>query len=258
MLAIFSFLSGLEVNSVHFRNTENPQRDIPRSILISGVLVLSISILGALSVAVLVPVGSINLASGTLQVFERVFGILGVNWLLPIIAGCALLGMVGHIMIWVIGPTESLRVAAKDGLIPKTFQKMTKGGAPKNVMLLQAAIVSIICLLGMLIDLNSVFYVLTMVSAQIYLVMYALMFVSVIVLRFTKPEIERSFRIPGGKIGLWLVAGTGLLASVLGICFMFVPPDMLDVAINATWFTPVILGAFAVIVVTPLILYKKM
>ena len=88
--------------------------------------------------------------------------------------------------------------------------------------------------------------------------MYALMFVSVIVLRFTKPEIERSFRIPGGKIGLWLVAGTGLLASVLGICFMFVPPDMQDVAINATWFTPVILGAFAVIVVTPLILYKKM
>jgi amino acid transporter len=258
VLAIFSFLSGLEVNSVHFRNTENPQRDIPRSILISGVLVLSVSILGALSVAVLVPVGSINLASGTLQVFERVFDVLGVNWLLPIIAGCALLGMVGHIMIWVIGPTESLRVAAKDGLIPKTFQKMTKGGAPKNVMLLQAVIVSIICLLGMLIDLNSVFYVLTVVSAQIYLVMYALMFVSVIVLRFTKPEIERSFRIPGGKIGLWLVAGTGLLASVLGICFMFVPPDMQDVAINATWFTPVILGAFAVIVVTPFILYKRM
>ncbi|MBC8201066.1 MAG: amino acid permease [Planctomycetes bacterium] len=258
VLAIFSFLSGLEVNSVHFRNTKNPQRDIPLSLLISGALVLVVSILGALSVAVLVPVDSINLASGTLQVFEKVFDVLGVNWLLPVIAGCALLGMVGHIMIWVIGPTESLRVAAKDGLIPKTFQKMTKGGAPKNVMLLQAVIVSIICLLGMLIDLNSVFYVLTMVSAQIYLVMYALMFVSVIVLRFTKPEIERSFRIPGGKTGLWLVAGTGLLASVLGICFMFVPPDMQDVAINATWFTPVVLGAFAVIVVTPFVLYKRM
>ena len=258
MLAIFSFLSGLEVNSVHFRNTENPQRNIPRSLLVSGVLVLGVSILGALSVAVLVPVGSINLASGTLQVFEKVFGVLGVPWLLPVIAGCALLGMVGHIMIWVIGPTESLRVAAKDGLIPEVFQKMTKGGAPKNVMLLQAVIVSIICTLGMLINLNDVFYVLTVISAQIYLVMYALMFVSVIVLRFTKPDINRPFRIPGGKLGLWIVAGTGLIASVLGICFMFVPPDMQDVTINATMFTPIIFISFAAIIGIPFVLYKWM
>jgi amino acid transporter len=258
VLAIFSFLSGLEVNSVHFRNTENPQRDIPRSLLISGVLVLLVSVLGALSVAVLVPVERINLAAGTLQVFEKVFSVLGISWLLPVIAGCALLGMVGHIMIWVIGPTESLRVAANDGLIPKTFQKMTKGGAPRNVMLMQAVIVSIICFLGMLINLNAVFYVLTIISAQIYLVMYALMFISVIVLRFTKPNIKRSFRIPGGSPGLWIVAGTGLLASVLGICFMFVPPDMQDVSINTTWFTPIILLAFAVVIGAPFILYKKM
>ena len=257
VLAIFSFLSGLEVNSVHFRNTKNPQRDIPRSLLISGVLVLLVSILGALSVAVLVPVDSINLAAGTLQVFETVFNVLGVAWLLPVIAGCALLGMIGHIMIWVIGPTESLRVAAKDGLIPKTFQKMTKGGAPKNVMLLQAVIVSVICLLGMLINLNDVFYILTIISAQIYLVMYALMFVSVIVLRFTKPDIKRSFRIPGGTIGLWVVAGTGLLTSVLGICFMFIPPEMQDVSINATWFTPILLLAFACVIVLPFLLYKR-
>ena len=258
VLAIFSFLSGLEVNSVHFRNTENPQRDIPRSLLISGVLVLLVSVLGALSVAVLVPVERINLAAGTLQVFEKVFSVLGISWLLPVIAGCALLGMVGHIMIWVIGPTESLRVAANDGLIPKTFQKMTKGGAPRNVMLMQAVIVSIICFLGMLINLNAVFYVLTIISAQIYLVMYALMFISVIVLRFTKPNIKRSFRIPGGSPGLWIVAGTGLLASMLGICFMFVPPDMQDVSINTTWFTPIILLAFAVVIGAPFILYKKM
>ena len=258
VLAIFSFLSGLEVNSVHFRNAKDPQRNIPRSLLISGALVLMVSILGALSVAVLVPVESINLAAGTLQVFEKVFHELGVSWLLPVIAGCALLGMVGHIMIWVIGPTESLRVAANDGLIPKTFQTMTRGGAPRNVMLLQAVIVSIICLLGMLIDLNTVFYVLTIISAQIYLVMYALMFISVIVLRSTKPNINRAFKIPGGTPGLWIVAGTGLLASVLGICFMFVPPEMQDVTMNTQWFTPIILLAFVVVVGIPFILYKRM
>jgi len=224
----------------------------------SGVLVLLISILGALSVAVLVPVDSINLAAGTLQVFEKVFTELGVNWLLPVIACCALLGMVGHIMIWVIGPTESLRVAANDGLIPKTFQKMTKGGAPRNVMLLQALSVSLICMLGMLVDLNTIFYVLTIVSAQIYLVMYALMFIAVIALRFSKPDIDRSFKIPGGTAGLWIIAGTGLLASVLGICFMFVPPEMSDVSINTSWFSPIMLLAFLVVIGLPFLLYKRM
>ena len=91
----------------------------------------------------------------------------------------------------------------------KKQENQERSGAPKNVMLLQAAIVSIICMLGMLINLNDVFYVLTVISAQIYLVMYALMFVSVIVLRFTKPDIDRPFRIPGGTPGLWIVAGTG-------------------------------------------------
>jgi amino acid transporter len=258
VLATFSFLSGLEVNSVHFRNAKDPQRTIPRSLLMSGVLVLLISILGALSVAVLVPVDSINLAAGTLQVFEKVFTELGVNWLLPVIACCALLGMVGHIMIWVIGPTESLRVAANDGLIPKTFQKMTKGGAPRNVMLLQALSVSLICMLGMLVDLNTIFYVLTIVSAQIYLVMYALMFIAVIALRFSKPDIDRSFKIPGGTAGLWIIAGTGLLASVLGICFMFVPPEMSDVSINTSWFSPIMLLAFLVVIGLPFLLYKRM
>jgi len=257
VLAIFSFLSGLEVNSVHFRNAKNPQRNIPLSLLISGVLVLLVSMLGALSVAVLVPVESINLAAGTLQVFEKVFTELGVHWLLPLIAGCALLGMVGHIMIWVIGPTESLRVAADDGLIPKTFQTMTKGGAPRNVMLLQAVIVSLICFLGMLVNLNAVFYVLTIISAQIYLVMYALMFVAVIVLRFTRPNIKRSFKLPGGTAGLWLIAGTGLLTCLLGICFMVVPPEMKDVTINAKWFSPIILLAFAAVIGLPFLLYKK-
>ena len=55
-----------------------------------------------------------------------------------------------------------------------------------------------------------------------------------------------------------LVAGTGLLASVLGICFLFVPPEMQYVTINTAWFTPIIVLAFAGIICTPFILYKKM
>ena len=255
VVAIFSFLSGLEVNSVHFRHVKNPQRAIPRSLFFSGLLVLAISVLGALSVAVLVPVDEIDLAAGTLQVFSKVLEPIGWGWMVAVLAGLALAGMIGHIMVWVIGPTESLRVAAEDGLIPPAFQKTTAGGAPRNVMILQAIVVSLLCMLMLFFDLNRIFYFLTIASAQVYLVMYVLMFISVIVLRIKQPSVPRAFVIPGGMPGLILVAGGGGVTAVGGILIMFWPPLTSDISMEGSTFTLALLGTFAVIITTPLVLY---
>jgi amino acid transporter len=256
IVAIFSFLSGLEVNSVHFRHVQNPQRSIPRSLLFSGLLVLTISVLGALSVAVLVPVEEIDLAAGTLQVFDKVLSPLGMGWMVAVLAGLALAGMVGHILVWVIGPTESLRVAAEDGLIPPVFQRTTPGGAPRNVMLLQAVMVSLLCVLLPLFDLNRIFYFLTIASAQVYLVMYVLMFISVIVLRIKQPDVPRAFVIPGGMPGLLLVAGGGCMTALAGIVIMFWPPATKDIAMDGASFTLSLVGVFVVVVAAPLVLYR--
>ncbi|MEV6044815.1 amino acid permease [Streptomyces xanthochromogenes] len=48
-----------------------------------------------------------------------------------------------------------------------------------------------------------------------------LMFVAVVRLRRTRPEIERGFRVPAVA---W-VAGIGFVASVAALCIGFVPPD---------------------------------
>ena len=254
--AIFSFLSGLEVNSVHFKHVRNPQRSIPLSLLFSGILVLVISVLGALSVAVLVPVGKIDLAAGALQVFSTILDPMGFGWMVSVLAILALAGMVGHIMVWVIGPTESLRVAAEDGLIPPLFQRTTPEGAPRNVMLLQAIVVTGICLSTMFFDLNRIFYFLTISSAQVYLVMYVLMFISVIVLRIKKPSVPRAFVIPGGMPGLVLVAGGGALTAVVGTVVMFWPPSTEDMSMKGSTFTTVLLLTFVVVIALPLVFYR--
>jgi amino acid transporter len=108
----------------------------------------------------------------------------------------------------------------------------------------------------LMLDMNSVFYVLTIVSAQIYLVMYTLMFISAIVLRITRPDVERSFRVPGGRWGIWVVAGGGAMTCVAGIVLMLVPPQMESVHFSSTWFTPIVGGVLVVLLAVPLALYQ--
>ena len=31
-------------------------------------------------------------------------------------------------------------------------------------------------------------------------------------LRYTQPDLKRSYKVPGGKMGMWLIAGVGFLA----------------------------------------------
>ena len=56
---------------------------------------------------------------------------------------------------------------------------------------------------------------LTALVAQTFLVMYFLMYISVIRLRITKPDAPRPFKIPGGKLGLALIVGLGIVGAAV-------------------------------------------
>lgn len=255
-MTLFSFLSGLEVNGVHFRRVKSPNRSIPLSLFISMILVLSVSILGALAVAILVPQEGESMGAGPLQVFSVFLHQYGLEGWLPLLAFCVLIGMVGHMVVWIIGPVETLRYAAKDGVIPPTFQKVNKALVPRNLLITQGIIVTVICSLYLFIDMNKVFYIATAVSAQLYLVMYILMFISAIVLRYTRPHTERPFRISGGMWGIWIVAGTGALVAVTGICFLFIPPDSENLQMpSAGSFVGLVVSCFIIACLIPQLIY---
>jgi hypothetical protein len=82
------------------------------------------------------------------------------------------------------------------------------------------------------------------------------MFISVIVLRHTKPDVPRSFVIPGGRVGLWLVAGGGGVAALAGIMVMFCPPSTEDMSMEGNVFTIILLLAFIAFIGLPLLLFQ--
>ena len=78
---------------------------------------------------------------------------------------------------------------------------------PRNLLLTQAAIVTVICTLYIFIDMNNVFYIATVVSAQMYLHVHP-----DVHLGHRAPlqaaRLHRPFRFQLG-FGVRLVAGTG-------------------------------------------------
>ncbi|PPJ44606.1 amino acid permease, partial [Rhizobium sp. KAs_5_22] len=61
---------------------------------------------------------------------------------------------------------------------------------------------------------NGSYWLLTALAAQLYMLMYFIMFAAAIKLRISEPNHHRPFKIPGGIAGMLFVAGVG----IIGVC----------------------------------------
>lgn len=223
-------LAGVEVPAFHIRDAKHPQKDYPRALAIAAILILAISILGTLSIAIVVPQKDISLLSGIIQAFEAFMRPFQLTALVPLLALFALIGSLAGVNTWTVGPAKGLLVTAQDGFLPPALKKVNKKGAPTGMLLFQACIGSILSLVFLWMDSHSAaFWVLTALSAQFTVAQYGLVFAAVIRLRYTQPNVKRPFKVPGGKTGLWITSLIGIAACLFGFWIVFVPPAQLDV-----------------------------
>jgi amino acid transporter len=54
------------------------------------------------------------------------------------------------------------------------------------------------------------------------------MFLSAIRLRYKRPDVKRSFRVPFKNVGMWIVAMVGILAISFAFIMALVPPAQLE------------------------------
>ena len=220
---------GLEITTVHAHEVHKPHHNFPRALIISVVLLLTTLILGSLSIAVVLPGTKINLISGIMQTFDTFFSAYHLHWLMPIMGLSLVLGGIGGVSSWIIAPTRGLLIAAHDGRLPKHCRKQNRYGAPSTLLLYQAGIVSVIIMIFLFMpSVSGSYWLLTVLAAQLYMLMYLLMFSAAIYLRYKKPDYPRPFHIPGGKLGMWLVGGLGIIGAGLTFCIGFIPPHEIN------------------------------
>lgn len=249
-------LAGMEMSAVHARDVQNPKRDYPKAIFLSAMLILAFSTLGALAIGIIVPAENIQLASGGMEAFRYLFEAFQISWAVPVIAAIMTFGALGMMSTWIVGPSRGLLATAEHGDLPPLFQKVNRRHMPVAVLLTQALIVTALSLIFLFMpSVNSSYWALVALASILYQIMYVMMFVSAILLRYKRPEVERAYKIPFGKKGIWIVSLFGILGSLFGFAFGFLPPSQFDTG-RLFYFESFLIGSTLIFVFLPILIYN--
>jgi putative glutamate/gamma-aminobutyrate antiporter len=227
--SVFLFFAGMEMQAVHIKELKNPTRDYPLSILVATVVVIAIFVLGTLAVGVVIPQKDINLNQSLLIAYRDLWSIIHLPWLGNVMAVMLVLGVLGQAAVIVSGPSTGLLAVGKAGYLPTRLQKTNANGIPTSILLLQGGLVTLLCVaFTVLPSVQSTYQLLGQMATIIYLLMYLILFVAGITLRYTQPNIARPFKIPGGNAGMWIVGTVGLTGALTATVFSFIPPAQIS------------------------------
>ncbi|MCM3737299.1 tyrosine-tyramine antiporter [Bacillus cytotoxicus] len=225
---IFIF-AGVEISSVHANNIENPKRNYPIAVIASVILLVFFNIIAGLTVSNAVPRGHVELANITQPylIFCEDLGIPSI--FVNIISLMILIGVLVQLSAWVLGPSKSMIKVAEEGNLPKFFQKRTDKGIPITFVMIQAIVISLVSFLYVVVpDISSAFLIITITTTILYCIVYALIAISAIRLRYNMPNINRPFRLGSKGNGLmWFVSIVSMAGVVLTIIVSLIPPSIL-------------------------------
>jgi amino acid transporter len=183
-----------------------------------------------------------------MQAFDAFFSAYHLHYMLPAVAVMLVLGLIGSVNNWAIAPTRGLAYAMQAIKSRGGFDKLNKHGAPSHLLVAQAVIVTLISLFYLMLpSVNAVYWLFTALASQIYMIMYVMMFITAIVLRRKNIDRKAGFLIPGGMLGLWIVAFLGLIGSLFTLFIGFVPPD--NVGITNSFRYEILIGMGLILMV---------
>jgi basic amino acid/polyamine antiporter, APA family len=199
-IVFFAFI-GFDAVSTAAEETRDPQRDMPRGILGALAICTLIYVLVGLVATGLVPYK--ELASGSDPLARALAGV-GLAWLQLVLSVGAVVSMTAVLLVFQLGQPRIFFSMARDGLLPRYFARVhPEHGTPYVTTIVTGLVVA----LGAALMDDDATYDLTNIGT---LFAFLLVCVGVLVLRVTRPEVERPFRVPA----VWVVAPLGAAACI--------------------------------------------
>ena len=200
----FSYI-GFDAASTAGEEAKNPQRDLPRAIILSLVVITALYCAVALAAVGAMPWQSFE---GTEAALSRVLtdNVSGAIWPILLSIG-AVVATTSVVLTVLYGQTRILYAMSRDGLVPSIFAKLSpRTGVPYMNTVIVGLFIGVLAALVPLGALAEATSIGTLFA-------FALVNIAVIILRRTEPDRPRSFKVPFSPVTP--LVGLGLCLYVM-------------------------------------------
>ncbi|MEU4327819.1 amino acid permease [Nonomuraea dietziae] len=184
-IVFFAFI-GFDIVATAAEETIEPQRDLPRGIIGSLVICTLLYVAVSLVVVGMQPYSQLSEDAPLADAFTAV----GQPWIAGLISIGAIAGLTTVVMILMLGQTRVLFAMCRDGLLPRTLAKVHPVyGTPARITLIVGFVTMV---LSGFISLGALAELVNIGTLFAFVVVSA----GVIILRRTRPDLPRAFRVP--------------------------------------------------------------
>jgi glutamate:GABA antiporter len=200
---------GFELSNGAGEEMRNPQRDVPKMILRSGIICALVY--GALIIGIILVIPKSGLASvtGFVDAYGAVSGVFHSHALNVLFAILLIVTLVSSGAVWLEGADRTQAIASLDGAGPRWMGRFTSFGTPIAVNLASGVVSSgfvFFVFLATSGKLESFFAVMLSLTVSTTAVSYVFIFPALVRLRKIYPETPRPYRVPFGMAGAWVAA----------------------------------------------------
>jgi glutamate:GABA antiporter len=260
---------GFELANGAGEEMRNPQRDVPKMILRSGVICALVYGAMIVGIILVIPKAGLSSVSGFVEAYNAVSGVFHSHTLNVVFAIALIVTLLASGSVWLEGADRTQAIASLDGAGPKWMGRFTSFGTPIAVNLASGVVASAFVFLVFLLTsgkLEDFFEVMLSLTVSTTAVSYIFIFPALVRLRQLYPETERPYRVPGGMAGAWAAAIiTEAFVVVTGVTLLW--PGAVNAlfgqgySVEASWgvsrtfFEWVTLGAFGGMVLLGLVFW---
>ena len=264
---------GFELTSNASEEMENPQRDIPRAVTLSGIistLGYAVPIIGVILVLSGDQITNVSgFVAGYQTVVSDALGSTSANVLNGIVGAAVVFALLSSGTVWLMGSDRLMAIGALAGSGPRSLGYFSKRfGTPVPVNVVSGILASLFLVANFLItggSLKNFFTIVLGLVISTTTFSYVLVFPALVVLRRKYPNVRRPYKIGGGVIGAWV---TMLLceAYVVGATVFSLWPNLFTdkvtgavsvggVSIDRGQYELTVFGATAIMLVIAVIFY---
>ncbi len=251
-VVIYNFL-GFELMSSASKDMENPERDVPRATITAGLMIGVFYLVATVGILLVKPLDGLSTTTGLVDALRTALGESVVADVAVTALGIgALYCFFACLIPWTLGSNRSAQEASLEGDLPRIFARThPTRNTPTGAATLCALVGTLITVgFGLLSwstggSIDDLFWNLFAFSSIVFLLPYIVMAAAFWTLRRTDADRRRPYRVPGGPVTAFVVAGLQIVLLAAAVVFFVYDPTA-----GWDWGTaaPILVGLAATVV----------